>query len=88
MDASHGGGVRFQSSAVRCEAWTDNGPSYKVIVNFVYPELAIAEQPDVLDRNVMENGEHVKLERVRPKGVTRRFEQYCCEPVGHEPVVK
>ena len=38
---------------------TDDVQSYKVIVNFVYPLLVIAGQPDAFDRNVMEKGEHV-----------------------------
>jgi hypothetical protein len=61
---------------------------YKVTVNFVYPVLAIAAQPDKLDRKVMDKGEHVELERVRPNGLTRKFEQYCCVPAGQEPLVK
>jgi hypothetical protein len=35
-----------------------------VIVNFVYPLLVIAGQPNAFGRNVMEKGEHVKLDRV------------------------
>ena len=57
-------------------------------MNNVYPALEIAEQPDVVARNVKAKGEHAELDRIRPRGVPLRFEQYCCVPVGHEPFVK
>jgi hypothetical protein len=71
----------------RAARGANHAQPYIVIVKFVYPVLVIAGQPNVFGRNVMEKGEHVKLGRVKPNGVTRRFEQYCCEPAGHEPVV-
>jgi hypothetical protein len=51
--------VLRESTQKAADLTTDDVQGYKVSVNFVYPLLVIAEQPDVFDRNVMEKGEHV-----------------------------
>ena len=43
----------------RAEPTKDHRQRYRVIVNWVYPLLVIVGQPDDLDKNVMEKGEHV-----------------------------
>jgi hypothetical protein len=49
-----------------------------VITNSVYPEddgTVHISEPVLGQVNVSENGEHVELERTRPFGLARRFEQ-------------
>ena len=51
--------VLRESTQRATDLTSDDVQSYKVIVNFLYPLLEIAGQPDEFDRNVMEKGEHV-----------------------------